>query len=642
MTLELLGGVLQNSKKSRARVHRPLGCSLTSSSRNTSTFWHSELAFTYLEPFPKRLMPLRSATTYASIALLLGVLPYVAAHGGGGEGMDMGDHMAELAEQPEHKALSYFRHPDHWNWHLAHTVLMVLSWVICMPLAIFLSVARSRWHLPSQFLFHVVNGLGLFAGLVYNRSTPDLYVNNAHHPLGWVIVAFTILWTICSLYTAYGEQVQSRRSSIQRPGPLLVQEAVRLELRSPYNDEFSPRDSRDSGFGSRQNSTESVYQKAEEPSSDHEFDDEKLDDGDSEQRAFLGSKRVKRLLTEGAQRFSSGRIAGAVRITQIFLEKIILLLAFAGLTSGFIVSGGLFRDKQIFSGLAHYIKGGIFFWYGLLTLGRWMGAFAEFGWAWNVRPQPPLVSRWKSIVPSAEFTESFVIWLYGATNVFLEHLNTKDGVWTASDIEHLSITILFFGGGLLGMLIECGWVRGLTNTSVLDQKSRDVAWSRFTLSHAERETEGQRWEEPRSHRTSLNPMPALTIMLLGMMMGAHHQNSMVSTMMHAQWGGLFSAFAIARGVTYITMWLKPPTSHFPSRPPSEIVAAFCLASGGLMFMNSAADCVWAIESNGLDAMTIFTLTMGLTGIILAWEVVLFATKGWAMRKERAAAGRPLA
>jgi len=59
-------------------------------------------------------------------------------------------------------------------------------------------------------------------------------------------------------------------------------------------------------------------------------------------------------------------------------------------------------------------------------------------------------------------------------------------------------------------------------------------------------------------------------------------------------------------------------------------------------MNSAADTVHAIESNGLDAMTIFTLTLGLTGMILAWEVVLFALKGWAVRKERAAAGRPLA
>ncbi|KAM3421958.1 putative membrane protein C3B8.06 [Cercospora zeina] len=582
-------------------------------------------------------MPPTSAIILVSTALLLGVLPHVAAHGGGGA-MDMGEQMAELAEHPDHKALSYVRHPDYWNWHLAHTVLMVLAWFICMPLAIFLSVARSRFHLPAQVLFHIVDGLGIFTGVVYNQSTPDLYVDNAHHPLGWVIVAMTIVWTLLSMYSAYGEHARKQSSSVQRPLTFAAQSMAHFDTHSAYNDESS-RDSRDSGFGSRQNSTDSVYRKPEGPPSDHEFDDEKLDDADSEQRRFLGSRRVDRFLAGSVQRFSFGRAVRILRISQIFLEKSLLLLGFAGLTSGFIISGGLFRDRQIFNGLAHYIKGGIFFWYGLLTLGRWMGAFTEFGWAWNIRPQPPLVSKWKSTIPSAEFTESFVIWLYGATNVFLEHLNGKNGVWTASDIEHLSITILFFGGGLLGMLVECGWARNLMNTSILDQRSRDIEGFRsaMSMSRLHIESEEQRWEEPQSHRTSLNPMPALTIMLLGMIMGSHHQNSMISTMMHAQWGGLFSAFAIARGVTYITMYLKPPTSHFPSRPPSELVAAFCLTSGGLMFMNSAADCVWAIESNGLDAMTIFTLTMGLTGVILAWEVVLFAMKGWAVRREEAAA-----
>jgi hypothetical protein len=50
-------------------------------------------------------------------------------------------------------------------------------------------------------------------------------------------------------------------------------------------------------------------------------------------------------------------------------------------------------------------------------------------------------------------------------------------------------------------------------------------------------------------------------------------------------------------------------------------------------MNSASDSVWSIESNGLDAMTVFTITMGVTGILLAWEVIVYAIKGWAMRKE---------
>ena len=111
--------------------------------------------------------------------------------------------------------------------------------------------------------------------------------------------------------------------------------------------------------------------------------------------------------------------------------------------------------------------------------------------------------------------------------------------------------------------------------------------------------------------------------------------------MHAQWGTLFCGFAMARAATYIILYVKPPTSHFPARPPSELVAAFCLTGGGLMFMISARDTVSSIEANGLDAMTIFTVTLGLSAAILAWEVVVFTLKGWAVRKERAAAGRPV-
>lgn len=36
----------------------------------------------------------------------------------------------------------------------------------------------------------------------------------------------------------------------------------------------------------------------------------------------------------------------------------------------------------------------------------------------------------------------------------------------------------------------------------------------------------------------------------------------------------------------------------------------------------------------LDAMFMYTVTMGLVGILMAWEVVVLAVKGWALRKER--------
>jgi hypothetical protein len=133
----------------------------------------------------------------------------------------------------------------------------------------------------------------------------------------------------------------------------------------------------------------------------------------------------------------------------------------------------------------------------------------------------------------------------------------------------------------------------------------------------------------------MNPMPALVILLLGKMMSAHHQNSMLSTMIHSQWGSMFMGFALARALTYITLYIRPPTSYLPSRPPTEIVTAFCLVSGGITFMLSNKDTVAALESYELDAMFTFTITMGLTALIMAWTTVLVAFKGWAVRRQAA-------
>lgn len=605
-------------------------------------------------------MSSRTVVLYNSLAVLLvTALPLVAAqhtHGDDEQHMDMTgtEAVAEPAEidhdDPWTKSQwmqSYFRHGQYGNWMLAHAVLMVFAWVFAMPLAIMLSVARSRFHLPAQVLFHILNGLGFFAGFVYNHATPDLYEGNAHHSLGWALTFITIAWTVMSLYVAYGEYWDSKTGTSER---LQTSAVAQYDQFQQYNDEMSPsRVSRDSGLGnSRQNSSDSVFQKKYDetmPIDDADLDEEEKA-AEGEHRGFLGNNKVDRFISRNVLRFSTQRAATVVRFFQIILEKFLLLLGFATLASGFVVYGGIFRDRQVFSGLAHYIKGAIFVFYGFLTLGRWMGAFSEFGWAWNLRPSHAVVAKWKTAVPSAEFVESFVIWLYGASNVFLEHLGNAGGAWSPQDFEHVSITILFFGGGLFGMLIESSWAKTLMNTNVEVQKSADAELAGSDTSHfatisGANGTGDGRWEHPTTYRVPMNPMPALTIMLLGMMMSAHHQASMVSTMLHSQWGGLFSAFALARAVTYVTQYLKPPTTHFASRPPSELVAAFCLTAGGLIFMNSAADSVWAIESNGLDAMTVFTITMGLTGVLLAWEIILFSIKGWAVRKERAAQGQAL-
>jgi hypothetical protein len=303
------------------------------------------------------------------------------------------------------------------------------------------------------------------------------------------------------------------------------------------------------------------------------------------------------------------------------LERTMLVQGLVAIANGTVVYGGIGRGGAVFNVLAHYIKGGIFFLYGILTLGRWMGAFADFGWAWNMKPPKEIVGHRKASLPSAEFTESFVIWLYGLINVFLEHLAAWGDVWTAQDLEHVSISVMFFGGGLLGMIVESNKMRDLLNSAVLS-------------SHAQANTHDESWQQPRQYRFSMNPLPALIIMLLGKMMSSHHQASMLSTMIHGQWGSMFMGFALVRGLTYIMLYISPPTSFLPSRPPTEIITSFCLISGGITFMLSNKDTVAVLEGYNLDAMFTFTVTMGLTALLMAWTTVLIAIKGWASRNER--------
>jgi hypothetical protein len=81
------------------------------------------------------------------------------------------------------------------------------------------------------------------------------------------------------------------------------------------------------------------------------------------------------------------------------------------------------------------ITGSIFFWYGLITFSRYLGAFSSLGWAWNRHPSS------NSSIWTAEFTECLVIFTYGSTNMWLERLG-KTGAWSIKDVQHTSIAIL--------------------------------------------------------------------------------------------------------------------------------------------------------------------------------------------------------
>lgn len=191
------------------------------------------------------------------------------------------------------------------------------------------------------------------------------------------------------------------------------------------------------------------------------------------------------------------------------------------------------------------------------------------------------------------------------------------------------------------MLVESTRIRDLLNTTVEDIEPK----------HPYTDEEADEQKAPETYEFSLNPIPALVILLLGIMMSSHKQHTMISSMVHKQWGNLLLGASLARGLTYLLMFLKPPKSILPSRPPTELLASFGLISGGIVFMASvSAPCPYPTETTAdpeqssdtvegmihydLDAMFMYTVTMGLVGLLMAWIVIVLAIKGWAVRLER--------
>lgn len=571
----------------------------------------------------------------ATFTLFLASLATALPHGD--EPMDMGMDMNAVTDAPQPTTttmqnntagpMSYFAYSKHSSTLLAHIALMVLGWCFVLPVAVMLSIARSWLAIPSQFLFLAFNALGVLLGVIYNSQTPDLYENNAHHKLGWVATCVVGAQVVLALLFAYAGRGESHTPSYQHNAFLPVATDGHDNERVCLTDAMREhRWSRDSGQGTDSNSS-SIHSPGSSCGSPTEYDGfEKPDElpaRDVAQHGWIHHTGVGRFLSKTVPGLIPSRVLRVLNVVYNIVDRVILPFGFATIASGAVTYGGIMRGREIFNGLAHFIKGGIFFWYGILTLGRYIGCWADLGWGWNKKPSAAIVG-WKAKVPSGEFTESFVIFLYGATNVFLEHLSGVGKPWSATDLEHVSISILFFGGGLAGMLFESSYIRDWVNNTILQPPP-----------HA---TSDEAWTPPRSQGISLNPMPALVIMLLGMMMGSHHQSSMTSTMVHKQWGNMLVGFALARGMTYVMLYLKPPTSYLPARPPTEIIAAFCLISGGLIFMLSTRNVIEAMEYYELDAMFTFTVGLGFSAFIMAYEVLVIAIKAWAVK--RAQRSRP--
>lgn len=268
------------------------------------------------------------------------------------------------------------------------------------------------------------------------------------------------------------------------------------------------------------------------------------------------------------------------------------------------MSSSLFYESKIVLS-----EGGIFWCYGLASFARFLGSFSELGWAWNRSPRSKNVS--------AEFVECFVIFVYGITNTWMERFGAHPGdPFTTKQVQHISIAVMFWFAGLIGMGIESRRIRRWLASSAAGA-SPEASRSQEAVA------------EPPSYIFSFNPFPALCIGVTGAAMAAHSQTYLFQVQIHQLWGNLLTAFAVLRCLTYFFLWLSPPRSILPSRPPTEALASFFLACGGLVFQMSTEELTIAAMRRGHDDMMMFlNVAVAVTCLAFCWTLGIVAFKGW--------------
>jgi Protein of unknown function (Ytp1) len=104
-----------------------------------------------------------------------------------------------------------------------------------------------------------------------------------------------------------------------------------------------------------------------------------------------------------------------------------------------------------------------------------------------------------------------VIFLYGITNTWMERFGARPGdPYTTKQIQHISIAVMFWFAGLVGMGLESRrlrrWLAAISTASLKPSRRNSGAVA-----------------EPASYGGSFNPFPALVIGVTGAAMSAHFQ-----------------------------------------------------------------------------------------------------------------------
>jgi hypothetical protein len=207
------------------------------------------------------------------------------------------------------------------------------------------SISRSRYSLLVQFIFLALNGVGVFLITIYNASTPDLYPNNAHHTLGWMltwVVSAQVVLGVISAYARHKDLHWGHAAFIPVSAEAMNEHERRQNLRQADTYRFS----NDSGQGTEPN-TESLRSQSisSNNSDDHQLPDvrqEHAEADDEEKHGLMHGSRVDKYLSSKIPRLLSSRVLRVLHFFYDAVDRLILILGFVGFTTGMATYGGLF------------------------------------------------------------------------------------------------------------------------------------------------------------------------------------------------------------------------------------------------------------------------------------------------------------
>lgn len=533
--------------------------------------------------------------------------PHVAHHHHGMPILDMDLKPEERLFWENYSTETYFNTPSsHRGALYTHIALWALSYMLLYPLVLVFWNTGSRLYFPALTLHAAAIVISVINYWIFAGSIKELYPGNAFHPMCAILFVGTIVhWAVALISKAYSSlDIETHAyEAVDDDDDTASLDSPALTLRDSHLDSFELDDLTPGVANSHLTSNGSMINK---PSFITSF--------------VLRFPLFQRVVT------AFGRTANVLTAVLNWMLFFYFLIYTGVAVATYAVYG---TDKAVFNLLAHFIKGGVFFSLGMLSLSRYCGAFREKGWAWNhtfVSAKEAYQGwfKWQPVgLWSMEFVESSLILFYGSTNVFLEHLANPGGEWSAKDLQHASIAFIFIGCGLCGVLVEKKLsnyrFQKATEHMALVADSKDVA----------RVAKAMPGFSP-------NPFPILTIYWTGVLMSKHEQALELSTAIHTQWGNLFVVGCAFRLLTYVLQMVTPVNSKSLTRPLSpmtELVVSFALMCGGTIFMESCDPVVHTFEYYGYTPMFTLNVTLGVITLLMAWIMSVFAFKDWLQSKK---------